>query len=157
MAECDVGRGSVSRLWYDRDCVIIMTAVRRCCHDDTATSWWSRVEYSFSVVIMVTSRGMTSRNHATLQNFQASRVSEALDLFGEMLERGHKPNRIAVNSMLAACAKDAPTFWRHAKAIFEVGSGETKVPIVASETVERDAMLQTAHCLILFFFYSVYH
>ncbi|CAN0337834.1 unnamed protein product [Hapterophycus canaliculatus] len=43
-----------------------------------------------------------------------------MDLFGEMLEEGVKPNAIAVNSMLAACARDAGDFWKHAKAIFEV-------------------------------------
>lgn len=53
---------------------------------------------------------------------QAKRVSEALDLFGEMLEAGVKPNAIAVNSVLAACARDAGDFWMHAKAIFEVCS-----------------------------------
>lgn len=53
-------------------------------------------------------------------NGQAGRVSEALDLFGEMVERGETPNKIAVNHVLAACARDAPNFSRHAKAIFEV-------------------------------------
>lgn len=47
-------------------------------------------------------------------------MSEALELFGEMLEAGVKPNAIAVNSMLAACARDAGDYWMHAKTIFEV-------------------------------------
>ncbi|CAM9582526.1 unnamed protein product, partial [Laminaria digitata] len=50
---------------------------------------------------------------------KARRVEEALKLFGEMLERGEKPNAIAVNSMLAAFARDAANFWKHAQAIFE--------------------------------------
>ncbi|CAM9957871.1 unnamed protein product [Scytosiphon promiscuus] len=50
---------------------------------------------------------------------KAKRVSEALDLFGEMLEEEVKPSAIAVNHMLAACARDAGDFWKHAKAIFE--------------------------------------
>lgn len=53
---------------------------------------------------------------------QAKRVSEALDLFGEMLEAGVKPNAVAVNSMLAACARDASDFWMHANTIFEVNT-----------------------------------
>lgn len=53
---------------------------------------------------------------------QARRVEEALKLFGQMLERGEKPSAIAVNSMLAAFARNAPNFWKHAKAIFEVSS-----------------------------------
>lgn len=51
---------------------------------------------------------------------QAKRVSEALDVFGEMLEDGGQPSAIMVNSVLAACARDPKSFWRHAKAIFEV-------------------------------------
>ena len=47
-------------------------------------------------------------------------MSEALELFGEMLEAGVKPNAIAVNSLLAACARDAGDYWMHAKTIFEV-------------------------------------
>lgn len=47
-------------------------------------------------------------------------MSEALDVFGEMLEAGVKPNAIAVNELLAACARDAGDFWMHAKNIFEV-------------------------------------
>lgn len=50
-------------------------------------------------------------------------MSEAMDVFGEMLEEGVKPSAIAVNHMLAACARDAGDFWKHAKAIFEVRSG----------------------------------
>lgn len=49
-------------------------------------------------------------------------MEEALKVFGDMLGRGEKPNAIAVNSMLAGFARDAPNFWKHAKAIFEVGS-----------------------------------
>ena len=49
-------------------------------------------------------------------------MEEALHLFGEMLEIGEKPNAIAVNNMLAAFARDAPNFWKHAQAIFEVRS-----------------------------------
>lgn len=47
-------------------------------------------------------------------------MEDALSLFGEMLERGEKPNAIAVNSMLAAFARDAHNFWKHAMVIFEV-------------------------------------
>ncbi len=33
-----------------------------------------------------------------------------------------KPNAVAVNSMLAACARDASDFWMHANTLFEVWS-----------------------------------
>lgn len=47
-------------------------------------------------------------------------MSEALELFGEMLESGVQPNAIAINHMLSGCARDADKFWRHANTIFEV-------------------------------------
>ncbi|CAM9355466.1 unnamed protein product [Ectocarpus fasciculatus] len=50
---------------------------------------------------------------------KARRVSEALELFGEMLESGVKPTAISINHMLSGCARDADKFWRHANTIFE--------------------------------------
>ncbi|CAN0480727.1 unnamed protein product, partial [Ectocarpus sp. 12 AP-2014] len=50
---------------------------------------------------------------------KARRMSEALELFGEMLESGVQPNAIAINHMLSGCARDAEKFWRHANTIFE--------------------------------------
>ncbi|CAM9488583.1 unnamed protein product [Ectocarpus sp. 4 AP-2014] len=50
---------------------------------------------------------------------KARRMSEALELFGEMLESGVRPNAIAINHMLSGCARDADKFWRHANIIFE--------------------------------------
>lgn len=70
---------------------------------------------------------------------QARRVEEALKLFGEMLERGEKPNAIAVNSMLAAFARDAANFWKHAQAIFEVRS--TRVAHRCIATYHGDAVI----------------
>ena len=51
---------------------------------------------------------------------KAGRVSEALDLLDEMVERGRKPDKVVVNNVLAACARDASNYWKHAKALFEV-------------------------------------
>lgn len=53
---------------------------------------------------------------------QAKKVAEALDLLGDMVERGEKPNKNAINNVLAACARDAPVYWRHAKSVFEVSA-----------------------------------
>ncbi|CAM9719659.1 unnamed protein product [Pylaiella littoralis] len=50
---------------------------------------------------------------------RARRVSEALDLFGEMLGAGEKPSAPAVNGVLAGCARDPKKFWRHAKLMVE--------------------------------------
>lgn len=51
---------------------------------------------------------------------QTKRVSETLEFFGEMLEAGVKPNAMTVNSVLAACARDAGDYWMHANSVFEV-------------------------------------
>lgn len=47
-------------------------------------------------------------------------MSDALELVRHMVDRGEKPDEIAVNNVLAACARDATTYWEHAKALFEV-------------------------------------
>ena len=48
-------------------------------------------------------------------------MSETLELFGEMLEAGVKPDTFAVNYLLSAFARDARHYWTHAKTIYEVG------------------------------------
>lgn len=58
-------------------------------------------------------------------------MSEALELFGEMLESGVQPNAIAINHMLAGCARDAYKFWRHANTIFEVTLGRGLVLVLS--------------------------
>eukprot|EP00752_Nemacystus_decipiens_P018709 g16773.t1 len=50
---------------------------------------------------------------------KAKRVAEAVEIFGEMLEAGVKPSAVAVNNMLAACARDPDDYWMHAKTMFE--------------------------------------
>lgn len=47
-------------------------------------------------------------------------MSDALELMRHMVDRGQKPDEIAVNNVLAACARDASTYWEHAKSLFEV-------------------------------------
>ena len=59
-------------------------------------------------------------SHVDFFFWQAKRVAEVLELVGEMLDAGVKPNAVAVNSVLAACARDPGDYWMHAKTIFEV-------------------------------------